>query len=204
MSVVQPEISSRIPQDLREQILGNSLWENLDALSSFFLTPFVRLIHLFESDSSLLSELDSDFKMKVYDLINQQFEYAFHPAMAIANLLDPNFCGKSLEPDDFEKIILPYLEEVYTFENVAHIYGVMQKYIAKTDEFPVHYSEHPLNIQAQLVAAAESNWSNFGFIHSKLCARLNNDRVKKLVTLYQNLRIQKEIREDNWFEGDEN
>jgi hypothetical protein len=60
---------------------------------------------LFESDTSLLSgvynewqnlsdlvnaqELDSDFKMKVYDLISQQFEYAFHPAMVIANLLDP-------------------------------------------------------------------------------------------------------------------
>ncbi|CAG8615367.1 8224_t:CDS:2 [Rhizophagus irregularis] len=150
MSVVQPEISSRIPQDLRELILGNPLWENLDALSSF-LTPFVRLIHLFESDTSLLSgvynewqnlsnsvnmqKLDLDFKMKVYDLINQWFKYASHPAMAIANLLDPNFCGKSLEPDDFEKIILPYLGKVYTFENAAHIYGVMQKYIAKTDEF---------------------------------------------------------------------
>ena len=32
-----------------------------------------------------------------------------------------SFCGKSLEPDDFEKIILPYLEEVYTFENAAHV-----------------------------------------------------------------------------------
>ncbi|PKC09217.1 hypothetical protein RhiirA5_375638 [Rhizophagus irregularis] len=110
-----------------------------------------RLIHLFESDTSLLSgvynewqnlsnsvnmqKLDLDFKMKVYDLINQWFKYASHPAMAIANLLDPNFCGKSLEPDDFEKIILPYLGKVYTFENAAHIYGVMQKYIAKTDEF---------------------------------------------------------------------
>jgi hypothetical protein len=76
----------------------------LNALS-LFLTPFVRLIHLFESDSSLLSgvynewqnlsdsintqELDLDFKVKVYELINQRFEYAFHPAMAIANLLDP-------------------------------------------------------------------------------------------------------------------
>ena len=41
-------------------------------------------------------------------------------------------------------------------------------------------------------------------IHSKLRARLNNDRVKKLVALYQNLRIQKKISEDSWFEGDEN
>ena len=53
-------------------------------------------------------------------------------------------------------------------------------------------------------AAAERNWSNFGFIHNKLRARLNNDRMKKLVALYQNLRIRKEISEDIWFEDDEN
>jgi hypothetical protein len=104
MSVVQPEISLRIAQDLREQILSNSLWENLDDLASF-LTPFVKLIRLFESDTPLLShvynewqklsdsvnelDLDSNFKIKVYDLINKRFEFAFHPAIAIANLLDP-------------------------------------------------------------------------------------------------------------------
>ena len=70
-----------------------------------FLTPFVKLIRLFESDTPLLSrihsewkkiqesvdaqELDSDFKKKVYDLIKNRFEFAFHPTMAIANLLDP-------------------------------------------------------------------------------------------------------------------
>ena len=31
-----------------------------------------------------------------------------------------------------------------------------------------------------------------------------NDRVKKLVALYQNLRVRKEISEDIWFENDEN
>jgi hypothetical protein len=107
----------------------------------------------------------------------------------------------------------------------------MQKYIAKTDEFsgallwasvkhssPISWWKsnfmHKFPIVVELAcrvlsiptssAAAERNWSNFGFIHSKLRARLNNDRVKKLVALYQNLRIQKEISEDSWFEGDEN
>ena len=53
-------------------------------------------------------------------------------------------------------------------------------------------------------AATERNWSNCGFIHNKFGERLNNDRVKKLVALYQNLRIRKEISEDIWFEDDEN
>ncbi|GES80169.1 hypothetical protein RCL_jg23118.t1 [Rhizophagus clarus] len=78
------------------------------------------------------------------------------------------FFDKSLEPDNFEKVILPYLEKVYTFENAAY------------------------NLWSLELAAG------------KLRARLNNDRVKKkLVTHYQNLRIQREISEDSWFEGDE-
>ena len=91
------------------------------------------------------------------------------------------------------------------------IYGVMQKYIAKTNEFsgallwasvehssPISWWKsnftHKFPILVELAcqvlsiptssAAAECNWSNFGFIHSKLRARLNNDRVKKLVALY--------------------
>ncbi|GES99673.1 zinc finger BED domain-containing protein 1-like [Rhizophagus clarus] len=174
--------------------------------------------------------LDLNFKMKVHRLIDNRFEFVFHPAMAIANLLDPNFHGKSLGPTDFETIIISYIEKVYTFEEAAHIYGVMQKYIAKTDEFSgallrasIEYSSpiswwksnftHKFPVVVELAcrvlsiptssAAAERNWSNFGFIHSKLRARLNNNRVKKLVAIYQNLRIHKEIKEDNWFEEDE-
>ena len=53
-------------------------------------------------------------------------------------------------------------------------------------------------------AAAERCWSNFSFIHNKHRARLDNNRVKKLVAVYQNLRIQKEIENDGWFEDDIN
>src|SRR5438270_12398726 len=38
-------------------------------------------------------------------------------------------------------------------------------------------------------AAAERNFSTFGFIHNKICNRLKNDRVKKLVYIYGNLRM---------------
>ncbi|GES89275.1 uncharacterized protein LOC103309162 [Rhizophagus clarus] len=54
MSVVQPEVSSKMTHDLKEQILGDLLWANLEALD-YFLTPFVKLIRLFESDIPLLS-----------------------------------------------------------------------------------------------------------------------------------------------------
>ena len=67
--------------------------------------PFVRLIRLFESDEPLLSHAHSEWqtlqetvnlcdlnlecKLKVLELIDKQFNFAFHPAIAIANLLDP-------------------------------------------------------------------------------------------------------------------
>jgi len=38
-------------------------------------------------------------------------------------------------------------------------------------------------------AAAERNFSTFGFIHNKIRNRLKNDRVKKLVYIYGNLRM---------------
>ena len=40
-------------------------------------------------------------------------------------------------------------------------------------------------------AAAERNFSTFGFIHNKIRNRLQNERVKKLVYIYGNLRLYK-------------
>jgi hypothetical protein len=40
-----------------------------------------------------------------------------------------------------------------------------------------------------VASAAERNWSCFGFIHSKLRARLYNHKTEKLVFLYQNYRL---------------
>ncbi|CAG8609263.1 3234_t:CDS:1, partial [Gigaspora margarita] len=38
-------------------------------------------------------------------------------------------------------------------------------------------------------ASAERNYSNFGFIYSKLRNHLKNNQIKKLVYIYSNLRI---------------
>ncbi|CAG8853148.1 38055_t:CDS:2, partial [Gigaspora margarita] len=46
-------------------------------------------------------------------------------------------------------------------------------------------------------AAAEQNFSIFGFIHSKLCNCLHNKRVKKLVYIYENLRMNVKIPVNN-------
>ena len=42
-------------------------------------------------------------------------------------------------------------------------------------------------------AASERNWSTYNFIHSKLRNRLINDRAEKLVYIYWNLRILREL-----------
>ena len=66
---------------------------------------------------------------------------------------------------------------------------------------PAYNSLNPIPTTS---AAAKCNWFNFGFIHSKNRIYLNNNNwVKKLVAIYQNLRIWKEINEDIWFEENE-
>ncbi|CAG8840860.1 11377_t:CDS:2, partial [Gigaspora margarita] len=122
-------------------------------------------IRVFESDEPLFShvhsewqliqrsvdlcDLEFDFKSKVSELIDKRFNFVFHPAMAIANLLDSR-------ANDLEEVIIPYLENAYELEIAANvsiisvdifkllkstyliilkIFGVIQKYIAKVDEF---------------------------------------------------------------------
>ncbi|CAG8473836.1 6995_t:CDS:2 [Scutellospora calospora] len=154
-------------------------------------------------------------------LLNQDYSQLICLGL-ITNLLDS-------KQNDLEDIIILYFENTYTLEIAAYIYGVIQKYIVKADEFselllwtsvkhssPISWwQSNFLNKFSPVVelacrvlllpassAAAEHCWSNFGFIHNKYHARLDNNRVKKLVTVYQNLRIQKEIKDDSWFDDD--
>ncbi|CAG8617492.1 11333_t:CDS:2 [Ambispora gerdemannii] len=102
--VVQPAVTSTIKCNLKDKILGEELWSELEK-AECLLEPFVKLLKIFESDTSLLSRvyaewnklqitinnLDLDLlqKNEIKDLIDTQFEFAFHPTMALANLLDP-------------------------------------------------------------------------------------------------------------------
>ena len=47
-----------------------------------------------------------------------------------------------------------------------------------------------------VASSAERNWSCFGFIHSKLRARLYNDKSEELVFLYQKYRLLRQRRAD--------
>ncbi|GES94190.1 uncharacterized protein LOC101240239 [Rhizophagus clarus] len=185
------ERSSLADIDLKEQILGDLLYT---------ITSCVYEERKQIQKSVNAQELDLNFKIRVHRLVDNRFEFAFHPAMAIANLLDPNFHGKSLGLTDFEMIIISYIEKVYKFEEAAH----KSNFTHKFPKFPV-----VVELACQVLsiitssAAAKHNWSNFRFIHSKLGAHLNNNWVKKLVAIYQNLRTHKEIKKDIWLEKDE-
>ncbi|CAG8580342.1 7696_t:CDS:2, partial [Scutellospora calospora] len=68
--------------------------------------------------------------------------------------------------------------------NFEHKYPLLVKLAIKLLSIPT------------LSALAKRNWSQFGFIYSKFYARLDNNKVKKLVAVSQKLRIQKNIVED--------
>ncbi|CAG8719927.1 19191_t:CDS:2 [Gigaspora margarita] len=88
ISIVQPEISTKILYNLQEQTLNDQLWEELEKLASF-LIPFVQLICLFESGESLLSRVHyewqivresvNNFKMRALDLVDKRLNLHFTP-----------------------------------------------------------------------------------------------------------------------------
>ncbi|CAG8677628.1 85_t:CDS:2, partial [Ambispora leptoticha] len=109
--------------------------------------------------------------------------------MSVANLLDSRICGNSLRPNELKQVIIPYLEDAYTFEAAVYIYRVIQKYITKIDEFSglllwalVKYSNPIIELACQVLsipassAAVERCWSNFEYIHNQNRVRLNNER----------------------------
>ena len=51
-----------------------------------------------------------------------------------------------------------------------------------------------------VTSGAEPNWSIFGFLHSKNRNRLYNDKVPKLVFVYQNLRALRKLRRTGYRE----
>ncbi|CAG8741854.1 2022_t:CDS:2, partial [Ambispora leptoticha] len=126
-SVLQPTISNIIGYNLKTKILGEELWNKLELLK------LLHFIKLFESDTPLLSyvyaewnnlylsveelNLDLYHEEEIFNLITTRFKFIFHPALALANLLDPK---KALKPDDLTEVIILYLNESYSSATAVH------------------------------------------------------------------------------------
>src|SRR5436305_1464672 len=101
------------------------------------------------------------------------------------------------------KIIEPMVIALKSFESdtsiLSTVYSQFNNLIEQINQIDCDFSYElqQFAIQVFLIpissAAAERNFSNFGFIHNKIRNRLKNDYVKKLVYIYGNLQIYNEL-----------
>ncbi|EXX65910.1 hypothetical protein RirG_128800 [Rhizophagus irregularis DAOM 197198w] len=106
------EIRQKINREVRNNVLSEEFWEMANLITKF-LEPMVVALKLFESDSSTLSTVYSNFKKlmnkvseiscnfsdNIQQLIQKRWEYSYHPVMMVAYMLDPRFLEESKDAD---------------------------------------------------------------------------------------------------------
>ena len=148
----------------------------------------------------------------------------YHPAIVLAYYLDPRYCGKSLSQEHSRiNFLIEEASKLINKNSNAQLAREMLEYQSKLGVFSLNVlwsdeatkdpitwwsalrNEVPVlsEFAAKLMsipassAAAERNWSHFGFVHSLRRNRLTNDRVFKLVYLYSNLRLNDKVINNN-------
>jgi hypothetical protein len=229
-ALMDTRIRQNMDSNLRNCVLLDSFWENLDVIIKI-MEPMVVVLKSFESDTSILSSVYSHFK-NLMDQINQivcdfsyelqefivkRWEYAYRPIMMIAYLLDPRFLEESknngIESSGYREFTV-FTKEKFGHEESVKLFAELISFRNKNPPYnneiiweSINILNNPstwwqswpkselqqLAVKIFLIptssAAAERNFSNFGFIHNKIRNRLRNDRVKKLVYIYGNLRV---------------
>jgi Protein of unknown function (DUF 659)/hAT family C-terminal dimerisation region len=232
-TLMDSHIRQKMDQTMRNNILSEEFWKMLDLMIKI-LEPMVVALKLFESDTSTLStiyshfnrlikqinEISWSFSGNIQQLIQNRWEYSYHPIMMAAYMLDPRFLeeSKDIEATGYNEFTA-FTNKRYNQEKSVELFVELVKFRQKTspyDNETIWMSSSNLNpfvwwqswpnselqqlaIKILLIptssAAAERNFSTFGFIHNKIRNRLHNDRVKKLVYIYGNLRIFEESNE---------
>jgi hypothetical protein len=148
----------------------------------------------------------------------------YHPAMVLAYYLDPRYRGKSLSQEhsrinflieEASKLINRSLNsqlarEMLEYQSKSGVFNLNVLWSDEATKNPTTWwsalkNEVPVlsELAAKLMsipassAAAERNWSHFGFVHSLRRNRLTNDRVFKLVYIYSNLHLNDKVTNDN-------
>ncbi|CAB4432166.1 unnamed protein product [Rhizophagus irregularis] len=154
-----------------------------------------------------VSEISCNFSNNIQQLVQKRWDYTYHPVMMAAYMLDPCFLEESKNTDikatgyreftEFTSKRFGQKESVIMFTELVKFrqknlpYDNKTIWLSSTNLSPsVWWQSWPNSSLQQLAikilsistssAAAERNFSTFGFIHNKICNRLQNERVKKL------------------------
>ena len=163
-----------------------------------------------------IQQIVCDFSDDLQNFITKRWEYTYHPIMMIAYILDPQFLEESKNNEiestgylEFTKFTSKKFSREESVELFAELVNFRNKNSPYNNEIiwesasilnpSTWWQSWPNSKLQQLAikifliptssAAAERNFSNFGFIHNKIRNRLKSDKVKKLVYIYGNLKI---------------
>ncbi|CAB4432158.1 unnamed protein product [Rhizophagus irregularis] len=144
--------------------------------------------------------------------------FLYNPAVIVAYRLDPRFNGELVNSGNWHDIIEEEIIRIAGKENEVQVLIELSEYIERRGGFakkhlwsglnqmPINWwnllkSRYPLlsSVAIKVLsipassAASERNWSTYNFIHSKLRNRMVIDRAEKLVYIYWNIRILREL-----------
>ena len=163
-----------------------------------------------------VGEISWDFTDNIQQLIQKRWEYSYHPIMMATYMLDPCFLeesrNKNIEATGYTEFT-KFTDKSFDQEKSAKLFIELVKFRQKISPYDnetiwisssnlspsIWWQSWPNSELQQLAikilsiptssAAAERNFSTFGFIHNKIRNRLCNERVKKLVYIYGNLQM---------------
>jgi hypothetical protein len=163
-----------------------------------------------------ISEISCSFSINLQQYIQKRWEYSYHPIMMVAYMMDPHFLEESrntnIEATGYSEFT-SFTNTRFNREESVNMFTELVKFrqknspydneiiwLSSTDLSPsIWWQSWPNTGLQQLAikifsiptssAAAERNFSTFGFIHNKIRNRLRNERVKKLIYVYGNLRL---------------
>ncbi|GBC07859.1 hypothetical protein RclHR1_07730012 [Rhizophagus clarus] len=205
------EMADLITKILEPMVVILKLFESDTSTLSTVYSHFNKLINK-------ISELSCEFSEYIQQLIHKRWEYSYHPVMMAAYMLDPRFLEES-EDADIEAIgyaeFTEFTNRRFGQEESVKLFAELVVFRQKNSPYDnetiwlsssvlspsIWWQSWPKSELQQLAikilsiptssAAAERKFSTFGFIHNKICNRLQNDRVKKLVFIYGNLWMHK-------------
>lgn len=203
------EMLDTIIKFLEPMVVALKLFESDASTLSTVYFQFKRLMNQ-------VSEFSCNFSNNIQQLVQKRWEYSYHPAMMAAYMLDPCFLEESrntnMEAMGYTEFTV-FTNKRFGQEESVNMFAELVKFCQKNSPYDnetiwlssanlslsVWWQSWPKSSLQELAirilsiptssAAAERNFSTFGFIHNKVRNRLQNERVKKLVYVYGNLQL---------------
>ena len=177
--------------------------------------PVSEVYYFFQNIEKIYSVMNSLSSLElplVLNIIRNRFNFIYGDAHGIGYILDPKYCGKDMDyetKEAVEEFIYKYagednysktveeLSNYYTYCDSINKSKKLELYLSgkiplinfwKCDSRFLNLRVLAIRVFSLVVSSSQSerNFSDNGFIHSKLRNKLKDQRIKKLLFIYSN------------------